>query len=92
MQLIYGFQSTTVWKAFILNAAATSIAVSVALIIKMKYDRYIDDSGREIKEITSTTGVFMTFAITFIATFLAYTALHFIFGYGGGQLVNISNN
>ena len=92
MQLIRGFESTTVWKAFVLNAAATSIAVSVALFIKMKYDRYTDDSGREIKEVTSTSGVFITFAITFIATFLAYTTLHFIFGYGGGQVANIPKN
>ena len=87
MAIIKGFKSTNVWKAFILNALATSIAIVFALEIKMRFDTYTDDKGNEIQVSTNFTSIFMTFLVTFMATFLAYTMLHILFGYGGGQLV-----
>jgi len=86
MAIIHGFESTTIWKAFVLNALATSIAIVFALYIKMKFDTYVDIHGNQIQEITNPTSIFMTFTVTFVATFIAYTILHILFGYGGGQL------
>ena len=88
MPIIYGFQSTTIWKAFILNSLAASISIVVAIYVKARYDTYKDEHGNRIREITHTSNILLTFVITFIATFAAFATLHFIFGYGGGQLAN----
>ena len=87
MPIIHGFQSTNVWRAFILNALATSLAIVVALFIKMKFDRYIDIKGNRIREITNTSSIFLTFFAAFASTFSAFALLHFIFGFGGGMLI-----
>lgn len=86
MPLIFDFRSTTIWKAFILNSLAASIAIVVALYVKTNYDTYIDRHNRTIQEVTNPTSIFFTFIATFTATFLSFTLLHFIFGYGAGQL------
>ncbi len=88
MAIISGFKSTNIWKAFILNALATSIAIVFALEIKMRFDTYVDSHGNEIQEVTNPTSFFMTFIATFAATFFAYTVLHVLFGYGTGQLAD----
>lgn len=83
MSLIKGFRSTDVWHAFILNSIATSIAVIVALFFKDFWNK------RNNKDYTpiDKKQLIITFISTFIAAFLAYTALHIIFGFGGGMLV-----
>jgi len=83
MVLVKGFKSTDVWKAFLLNGIATSIAVIVAIFLKDFWDKKNNSSHVRI----STRQIIITFASTFAAVFLAYTALHFIFGFGGGMLV-----
>lgn len=84
--VLVDFRSTTIWHAFLLNSLAASLAIVVAIFVKMRYDRYVDKDGNEIHEITSTKSMLLTFGATFIATFVAYSTLHFLFGYGGGQL------
>lgn len=92
MVVIKGFESTTVWKAFVLNSLAASIAIVAAIYVKSKFDTYVDDKGNKIRYISDTTGILVTFTATFIATFMSFTALHFIFGYGAGQLaINLEN-
>lgn len=88
MVLISGFTSTTVWKAFFLNALATSIAISIALIIKTKFERYVDIHGNRITNNTSLQNIVLGFMVTFIATFFTFISLHIIFGFGGGMLAN----
>ena len=83
MAIIKGFLSTNVWKAFLMNGIATSFAIIGAIFLKDFWDRknnkhHIGISARQMG---------LTFAISFAAIFLAYTALHFLFGFGGGMLV-----
>ncbi len=90
MVLIHGFRGTTIWKAFVLNALATSITIVFALEIKARFDTYVDEDGRTIREVTNVKSVVLTFAVTFTATLVAYFLLHVLFGYGTGQLANPS--
>jgi hypothetical protein len=86
MAIIRGFKSTTVWRAFILNALATSVAISVAILIKTQFSTYTDQYGHVLETITTIKDIAFTFLITFLATYLAYLLLYIIFGYGGGML------
>lgn len=83
MAIIKGFRSTNVWRAFILNGIATSIAVIVGIFLKDFWDRKNNKKHRRI----STRQMVITLASTFAAVFVAYSVLHFIFGFGGGMLV-----
>jgi len=83
MAIIKGFRSTDVWKAFILNGVATSIAVIVAIFLKDFWDK--KNNAKHIR--ISSRQMLITVASTFAAVFLAYTALHFLFGFGDGMLV-----
>ena len=90
MPLIKGFYSTNVWNAFLLNALAASIAIVVAVGVKMRFTTYIDEKGTEYRQLGGTfnnsKSILAMFLATFIATFASYTLLHFIFGFGGGLL------
>jgi len=83
MAIIKGFRSTDVWNAFVLNGIATSIAVIVAIFLKDFWDKQNNSSHVRITK----RQIIITFISTFAAVFLAYTALHLIFGFGGGMLV-----
>jgi len=91
MVLIQNFRSTNVWKAFTLNALATSFAICIGLIMKSHLEKYVDDKGNVIKNVTDPRSMIFTFIITFAGSFCAFTALHFVFGYGGGMLVPTKN-
>jgi hypothetical protein len=86
MPLIKGFESTTYWKAFILNALATTIAIFVAVFVKSKLGSLVDKNGNPIRDVSSPTSLFITLLSTFFAALGSYILLHFIFGFGGGML------
>lgn len=88
MPLIKGFKSTSIWKAFILNSLASSLIILLAISIKDHLDSFTDDKGRLIHRKTTPRNLLLTFIVTFIATLGAYILLYFLFGYGGGFLVN----
>ena len=86
MSLIKGFQSTNIWKAFTLNSMAAALVIMVAMTINSKLDNYRDKNGDKIEKNITFQSVITTILITFIASMTAYTILHFVFGYGRGQL------
>ena len=42
MVLIHHFNSTTLWKAFILNALTTSLVILIAIIVKTSLDNSLN--------------------------------------------------
>jgi len=88
MVLIKGLRATSFFKAFLLNSFAAALIILIALLIKGRFDTYTDEKGQKITHSTNFLSVFLTFTITFIASFGAYWFLYFVFGYGGGLLVN----
>jgi hypothetical protein len=84
MALIENFKATTIWKAFTLNSLVSSITIIFALVLKSKFDKYYGKD--DIK------GLIFTFFITFLVSFGVYTLMHFIVGYGGGQLTITGSN
>jgi ABC-type spermidine/putrescine transport system permease subunit I len=92
MPLISGMKSTSIWKAFILNAMASTLIIFIAVTVKEYFDTYKDKKDQEIVRTTTFKSISFTIAATFIATLIAYTTMYLIFGYGGGLLVNSCEN
>jgi len=92
MALYEGFKSTNIWNAFTLNSIAAALVILFALIVKSKFDKYTDKDGNKVVHSTTFLGVIITLITTFAASFIAFTLLHLIFGYGGGQLINTAQN
>jgi len=99
--LIHGFTATTVWKAFALNALASSFIVLIAISVKDQLDHlmYIlqKKTSKKPEKVPPFNGnrnsipsLVGTFIVTFFAAFLAYTLLHLAFGFGKGMLA-VSN-
>ena len=86
MPIIKGFRSTTIWKAFTLNALATSLIVVVAVAVKDKMDRFEKEDGERVERHTSAQSILFSFGLTFAAAFISYAALYYVFGFGGGML------
>ena len=84
MPLIKGMKSTTIWKAFFLNALASTMIIFIAVTVKEKFDTFKNKKDEEIVRITS----FKSIGFTLIATMIAYTLMYIIFGYGGGLMVS----
>tara|TARA_Y100000389_G_scaffold121621_1_gene119036 strand:- start:353 stop:637 length:285 start_codon:yes stop_codon:yes gene_type:complete len=93
MPLISGFRSTNVWKAFILNSIASSLVIIVALTVKSNFDTFsnnknINKDTNGVKQQTNFKSIMLTIIATFISSMIAYSTMYFLFGYGGGMLVN----
>ena len=82
---IVNFKATTVWKAFMLNALASSVIIVLAIVIKSNLDKYTIEKNK-IKRESTLASISYTFLFTFISTFLAYTLMFFIFGFGSSML------
>lgn len=90
MPLISGFRSTNVWKAFILNSIASSLVIIIALTVKSNFDTFSNnkDINKDVKQRTNFKSIMLTIVATFISSMIAYSTMYFLFGYGGGMLVN----
>lgn len=90
MPLIQHFRSTNVWNAFILNSIAASIVIVIGMTVKEHFDTYIvdDNNSNKIKRTTNFTSISLTILFTFLISFLAYTIMYFVFGFGGGMLTS----
>lgn len=93
MPLISGFRSTNVWKAFILNSIASSLVIIIALTVKSNFDTFsnnknINKDTNGVKQQTNFKSIMLTIIATFISSMIAYSTMYFLFGYGGGMLVN----
>ena len=87
MPLIKNFRSTNIWKAFILNSIAAAIVIVIGITVKDHFDTYTthDDKGKITRK-TNFTSISLTVLFTFLTSFLAYTIMYFVFGFGGGML------
>ena len=81
-----GFRSTTIWKAFILNAIANSIIIFLAIFLKEKFNHVYDKDGNDVTIKTTWKSSLITMGVTFVATLSTYTLLWFTLGYGMGQV------
>lgn len=86
MPLISGFQATTVWKAFLLNSIVAALTVVMAVIIKGRFDTYIDKRGNKVIHKTNMRSILLTLGVAFLTSFVAYTVMHELFGFGRGML------
>lgn len=82
MPVIGNFKSTTILNAFILNALTASIVILMAIEINNKFINKTN-TGKQ----TYNTSLPTRLLLTFISTFLAYTIMYIIFGFGGGMLI-----
>ena len=90
MPLIKHFKSTNVWNAFILNSIAAAIVIVISISVKDHFDTYIVDNNdsNKITRKTNFTSISLTVLCTFLTSFLAYTIMYFIFGFGGGMITS----
>jgi len=88
MALYEGFKATTIWKAFILNSIAAALIILIAMIVKDRFDTYKDNKGESITRTTNFKSISLTLLVTFSASMIAFTLMHFMFDYGGGQLID----
>lgn len=93
MPLISGFRSTNVWKAFILNSISSSLVIIIALSVKSNFDTFSNNKDiskytNDVKQQTNFKSIMLTIIATFISSMIAYSIMYFLFGYGGGMLVN----
>lgn len=94
MPLIRNFQATDVWKAFILNSLLTSIIILVSITVKQSLDNYVfvdnnmdDDQNDKVVRTSTSVSILFTLFVTFVASMISYTIMYFIFGYGGGMVI-----
>jgi uncharacterized BrkB/YihY/UPF0761 family membrane protein len=87
MPLIKNFHATNVWYAFILNSILTSIIIVVSITTKQTLDNFVyKDAVQDNK--TTFGNIILTFIVTFIISMISFSLMYFIFGFGGGLLVN----
>ena len=81
------FHATNIWRAFLLNSIVAALTILMALIIKGHFDTYVDERGHKVTHQTNTVSVGLTLIIAFITSFLAYTVMYFLFGFGRAMTV-----
>ena len=87
MVLIKHFRSTTIWKAFVLNAICTTLTIYIAVTVKEYLDRIdYDKNDDNVSKYSSTLNTILTILVTFFTSLLSYYIMYLIFGYGGGML------
>lgn len=88
MPLIKGFKATNIWKAFLLNSLLSSIIIVLAIVIKGRLDNYTDKKGKTVTRTSNFKSISITFGITFVVSFMSYTIMYFLFGFGGAMMIN----
>jgi hypothetical protein len=87
MVLIKHFRSTSLWKAFVLNAICTTLTIFIAVTVNNyldKIDKNNDDKNND--KYTAILNTILTLLITFCTALLSYYIMYITFGYGGGML------
>ena len=107
MTLIQGLKATNYWKAFIVNAIASSVIIVLSITLKQVLDKYTyrknnssspspsssnnDDKENNFNPLTWES-ITITFIVTFISTYCSYWLLFWLFGFGGGMIVTTNPN
>ena len=79
MPIFKHFKATSIHKAFLLNALASSLVASIAVIVKDRLDR---------TKFADKYKYMAVLGITFIASLIVYYLLFITVGFGGGMLSN----
>jgi hypothetical protein len=87
MPIIEGIQSTTIWKAFLLNSITSTLIIFISITIKERFDQFKDKDNRPITRTTNPSSILLTLSSAFITAMIAYTIMYLLFGFGGGMLV-----
>ena len=89
MVLVKGFRATTIWKAFLIYSIVSSVTIVLALVIKGRFDTFTGakDADQEIKQTTNWLSILLTLLGAFVASFVTFTFMYFVFGFGKGLLV-----
>lgn len=72
------FRSTTIHKAFLLNAIAAAIIAVTAIEMKLLLDR---------KDVSSSVSIPVTILVTFASALFTYYLMWVLFNFGGGMIV-----
>lgn len=101
--LIKSFRSTTIFKAFILNALAVAIIATLSVEIRAlledessqtylffnNVNTYFTPNTKKLSEIQK---IFIVFFLTLFFAFIAYNFLYLLFHYGGGMIASSSSS
>jgi hypothetical protein len=94
---LFSFKSTNFFKAFLLYALVGSLIASLAIHIRLSFDK--DEYGirkwiaetfgleAELESDNSLLRLVFAFILTFFITFFIYHFMYFLLGWGGGMLV-----
>lgn len=85
MPLIHNFSSTTLWKAFILNALAMALVTGLTASLTVSID---DIFKKKKKELNTGERIGISMAIALVAALVIYGILYLVFGFGKGMLAN----
>jgi|APSaa5957512535_1039671.scaffolds.fasta_scaffold540326_1 hypothetical protein len=93
MPLVKNFQSTTIWKAFILNSITAALVIVIGVTVKDYFDTYTIDkfssaNKNVIQRSTNFLSISMTILLTFLTSMLSFTIMYLLFGFGSGMLSN----
>ncbi len=94
MIVFSNFRSTTLWKAFVLNAMVASLTIYIALASKKYLDNIQDIDETNPDQLnpdqlnTNWFSATLTIIVTFCTSIISYTIMFILFGFGGSMLSN----
>ena len=89
MIVFSNFRSTTLWKAFVLNAMVASLTIYIALASKKYLDNIEDiDETNPDQLNTNWFSATLTIIVTFCTSIISYIIMFILFGFGGSMLSN----
>lgn len=84
---LFEFKETHVWKAFFLNALASTLLILFAFEIRSFFEHHVDVNNQKIERRTTWGGIALTLGGTFLAALGAFGILYVLFGFGEGMVV-----
>ena len=91
------YTSTNYFKAFLLYALVGSLIASLAVHIRLSFDKdqygirkWIGETfglGAELKSDNNILRLIFSFILTFFVTYVIYHLMFFLIGWGGGMIV-----
>jgi hypothetical protein len=99
---VFEYPSTNYFRAFLLYAIVGALIASIAVHIRLEINKnkfgvrkgigkWLDNTfGTQNLEKGSTLSLIISIIITFAITLLVYHLMFFLFGWGGGMLVDKS--
>lgn len=92
--LIKSFKETRLRNAFILNAMVAAFTAIFAIELRAIFEEEKSYLYKIVNEFTpgevigTWTTILIVFVATFISSFIVYTILHLLFGYGASMIID----